>query len=187
MLSELHRRNIPFNRLVSLNLHFADILYDCRKTVKNSDSIIFANWTASEKKRLGIGSLYSKYFADETYNAHRAMDDVVAMERLFINTPLVSLLSSLTIWNMHKVTQEWNSKVQRNNRIQQLAIEFKQNTSKSMAQRLESLGLSYEYLKEQYESTSSPDAFVKWLRSVGIKHKAWHEKICTHFKKKVCT
>ena len=115
------------------------------------------------------------------------MDDVVAMERLFINTPLVSLLSSLTIWNMHKVTQEWNSKVQRNNRIQQLVIGFKQDTSKSMAQRLESLGLSYEYLKEQYESTSSPDAFVKWLRSVGIKHKAWHEKICTHFKKKVCT
>ena len=49
LLSELHRRNIPFNRLVSLNLHFADTLYDCRKTVKNSDSIIFANWTASEK------------------------------------------------------------------------------------------------------------------------------------------
>ena len=28
LLSELHRRNIPFNRLVSLNLHFADTLYD---------------------------------------------------------------------------------------------------------------------------------------------------------------
>ena len=184
LLSELHRRNIPFNRLVSLNLHFADTFYDCKKTVKNSDSIIFANWSASEKKRLGIGSLYSKYFADETYNAYRAMDDVVAMERLFTNTPLVSLLSSLTIWNMHKVIQEWNSKVQRNNRIQQLVIGFKQDTSKSMAQRLESLGLSYEYLKVQYESTSSQDAFIKWLQSIGVKHKAWHEKICTHFKNK---
>ena len=49
LLSELHRRNIPFNRLVSLNLHFADTFYDCKKTVKNSDSIIFANWSASEK------------------------------------------------------------------------------------------------------------------------------------------
>ena len=137
-----------------------------------------------KKKRLGIGSLYSKYFADETYNAHRAMDDVVAMKRLFTNTLLVSLLSSLTIWNVHKVMQEWNSKVQRNNRIQQLVIGFKQDTSKSMAQRLKSLGLSYEYLKVQYESTSSQDAFIKWLQSIGVKHKAWHKKICTHFKNK---
>lgn len=135
------------------------------------------------KKRLGIGNLYSKYFVDETYNAHRALDDVVAMERLFTNTPLVSLLSSLTIWNMQKLIQEWNGKVQKNNRIQQLVIGFKQDTSKSMAKRLELLGLSYDYLKVQYESTSSPDAFVKWLRSVGVKHKAWHGKICTHFNK----
>ena len=106
------------------------------------------------------------------------MDDVVAMERFFTNTPLVSLLSSLTIWNMHKVIQEWNSKVQRNNRIQQLVIGFKQDTSKSMAQRLESLGLSYEYLKVQYESTSSQDAFVKWLRSIGVRHKAWYVCVC---------
>lgn len=183
LLSELHRRNIPFNRLASLNLHFADTLYDCKKHVKNSNSVIFETWTASEKKRLGIGNLYSKYFVDETYNAHRAMDDVVAMERLFINTPLVSLLSSLTVWNVQKLIQEWNNKVQRNNRIQQLVIGFKQDTTKSMAKRLELLGLTYEYLKVQYDSMSSLDAFIKWLCSVGVKHKAWHEKICTHFKK----
>ena len=40
----------------------------------------------------------------------------------------------------------------------------------------ELLGLSYEYLKMQYKSTSSPDEFIKWLRSVGVKHKAWHKK-----------
>ena len=84
------------------------------------------------------------------------MDDVVAMERLFVRTPLVSLLSSLTIWNMHKVVQEWNSKVQKNNRIQQLVIGFKQDISHSMAKRLELAGLSYEYLKVQYESMSYP-------------------------------
>ena len=177
LLSELHKRN----RLVSLNLHFADTLYDCKKHVKNNNSI-FANWTALEKKRLSIGNLYSKHFADETYNAHRAVDDVVAMERLFTSTPLVSLLSTLTIWNMQKLIQEWNYKVQKNNRIQQLVIGFKQDTTKSMAKRLEMLGLSYDYLKAQYES--SPESFVKWLCSVGIKYKAWHKKICTHFKKK---
>ena len=75
------------------------------------------------------------YFADETYNVHRAMDDVVAMERLFTSTPLVSLLSSLTIWSMQKLIQEWNIKVQKNKRIQQLVLGFKQDTTKPMAQR----------------------------------------------------
>ena len=60
-------------------------------------------------------------------------------------------------------------------------IGFKQDTSKSMAQRLEILGLSYAYLVEQYESAKSPEDFVKWLKSVGIKYKAWHEKIFTHY------
>ena len=86
---------------------------------------------------------------------------------------------------MQKLIQEWNNKVQRNNRIQQLVIGFKQDTTKSMAKRLELLGLTYEYLKVQYDSMSSLDAFIKWLCSVGVKHKAWHEKICTHFKKVV--
>ena len=61
LLSELHRRNISFNRLASINLHFADTYYDCKKQVKCNNAI-FANWTATEKKRLGIGNLYKKYF-----------------------------------------------------------------------------------------------------------------------------
>ena len=56
LLSELHRHNIPINRLASINLHFADTYYDCKKQVKRNNAI-FANWTATEKKRLGIGNL----------------------------------------------------------------------------------------------------------------------------------
>ena len=72
---------MPFDRLAAL--HFADTLYDCKKHAKDSNSMIFAHWDASEK-RLGIGTLYCKHFADETYNAHKALDDVVAMERLLL-------------------------------------------------------------------------------------------------------
>ena len=43
------------------------------------------------------------------------------------------------------------------------------------------LGLSYAYLAKQYESAKFSEDFVKWLKSVGVKYKAWHEKICTHF------
>ena len=48
LLSELHRRNIPFDRLAAL--HFADTLYDCKKHAKDSNSTIFTHWDASEKK-----------------------------------------------------------------------------------------------------------------------------------------
>ena len=47
LLSELHRRNIPFNRLAFINLHFADTYYDCK-----CNNAIFANWTATEKNVL---------------------------------------------------------------------------------------------------------------------------------------
>ena len=66
--------------------------------------------TMHQKERLGIGNLYSKHFANETYNAHRALDDVVAIERLLLRHLFVSLLSSLTIWSMKRLIQEWNSK-----------------------------------------------------------------------------
>ena len=46
LLSEL--QYIPFNRLASINLHFADTYYDCKKQVK-CNNVIFANWTATEK------------------------------------------------------------------------------------------------------------------------------------------
>ena len=93
------------------------------------------------------------------------------------------MLSSLTMWNFPQLLQAWHDKINKNNRIQQIVLGFKQDTSKRMAQRLEILGLSYAYLGEQYESAKSPEEFVQWLKSVGVKYKAWHEKICTHFKK----
>ena len=72
------------------------------------------------------------------------------MEKLFTKTPLVLLLSSLTIWNTQRLIQEWNSKVQRNHRIQLVIRQFQLNTTKSMAKRLELLGLTYDYLKMEY-------------------------------------
>ena len=83
---------------------------------------------------------------------------------------------------MQRLIQEWNSKVQRNDRIQLFVRQFRLDTTKSMENRLELLGLTYDYLKMQYESTS-PESFVKWLSFIGVKYKVWHEKICIHFKK----
>ena len=72
---------------------------------------------------------------------------------------------------MQRLIQEWNGKVQRKNRIQLLVRQFRLNTTKSMAKGLELLELTYDYLKMQYESTS-PESFIKWLSSTGVKHKS---------------
>ena len=50
LLSELHRQNIPFNRLGSINLHFADTFMTEKKA--KCYSAIFANWTTTEKNVL---------------------------------------------------------------------------------------------------------------------------------------
>ena len=52
LLLELHRRNIPIERLASL--HFADTFYDCKKHAKDNNSTIFAHWDASEKRDIII-------------------------------------------------------------------------------------------------------------------------------------
>ena len=72
---------------------------------------------------------------------------------------------------MQRLIQEWNSKVQRKNRIQLLVRQFTLDTTKSMAKRLELLGLTYDYLKMQYVSTS-PESFIKWFSSAGVKYKS---------------
>ena len=55
------------------------------------------------------------------------MDDVVAMERLFIIGIVV------VFFNYMEYAKTYAGKVQRINRIQQLVIGFKQDTTKSMA------------------------------------------------------
>ena len=87
LIAELHQRNIPTNRLKSIKLHFADPYFDCKCEVKSNNSL-FSEWTAIEKRRLGISNIFTKYFPHECYNAHRALGDVDAMVKLFTATPL---------------------------------------------------------------------------------------------------
>ena len=90
-------------------------------------------------------------------------------KKLFTSTALVSVLSSLTIWNFQQLFLAWNDKISKNNKVQQIVIRFKQVTTKRMAQRLEMLGLSYVYLKKQCESAKSTEEFIKWLKSGSLK------------------
>ena len=181
LFAELHRRKIPINRLKSIKLHFADTYFDCKREVK-SDNPLFSGWTAVEKRSLEISSLFTKYFFDESYNAHRALGDVDAMVKLFTKTPLASLLSSMTIRNVQQMSNVWYENMQVYNRVQKLVLQFKQDTTKRMAERLDELGLTYTYIKEQYEALTCEE-FGQWLHSIGISRKKWVCKITDHLRK----
>jgi len=182
LLAELHRRRILFNRLRSINLHFADTYFECKRLVKDNFEQ-FVNWTPSEKRCLGIPKLYAKLFPDSAYNAHRALEDVGAMEQIFTSSSLARVLSELTIRGVEKLAQTWTLQVQTFKRVSKLLLKFGQAATKCMAKRLDEHGLSYEHMLEQYKLARSNDEYKQWLQSVGIKRKAWHGKIVEHFKK----
>ena len=166
LLAELNRRKIPTNRLKSVKLHFADPYFDCKHEVK-ANNLLFRNWTTAEKRRLGIGNLYAKYFPGESYDAHRAIGDVDAMIKLFTRTPLASILSNITVRNVQHMSNVWYKNMQVYNRVQNLVLQFKQDTTKRMAVRLDELGLTYGYIKEQYGALTCEE-FGQWLHAVGI-------------------
>ena len=182
LLAELHRRGILFNRLHSINLHFADTYFDCKRLVKNNFAS-FVSWTSREKKRLGVTNLYMKLFPGSTYNAHRALEDVCAMEKIFTGSSLASILSELTIRGVDMLAKTCTLQVQTFKRVSKLLLMFRQAATKCMAKRLDERGLSYKHMLEQYKSVKSNDEYVQWLRSIGITRKAWHSKIVEHFKK----
>ena len=102
-LTELHRRGIFFNRLHSINLHFADTY----KRLVNNNFASFVSWTSCKKKRLGVTNLYMKLFPGSTYNAYRALEDVCAMEKIFTGSSLASILSELTIRGLDVLAKTW--------------------------------------------------------------------------------
>ena len=147
-----------------------------------SSCTVFSSWTALEKRRLGIGNLYAKYFPGESYDAHRAIGDIDAMIKLFTRTPLASVLSNMTVRNVQQMSNIWYENMQVYNRVQSLVLYFKQDTTKRMAERLDELGLTYAYIKEQYEALTC-EKFGQWLHSFGISRKNWVCKITDHFKR----
>ena len=148
MLAELHRRNILFNRLHSINLHFADTIFECKRLTKNNFAV-FTNWTPHERKCLGLTNLYVKLFPDSTYNAHRALEDVCAMEQIFTTSSLASVLSELTIWGVEMPPKTWTAQVQTFRRVSKLLLMFKLAATKRTAEHLYEHGLSYEHLLGQ--------------------------------------
>ena len=67
-----------------------------------------------------------------------------------------------------------------------LVLQFKQDTTKRMAVRLDELGLTYGYIKEQYGALTREE-FGQLLHVVGLSQKKWVCKITDHLRDQVKT
>ena len=76
----------------------------------------------------------------------------------------------------------WYENMQVYNRVQNLVLQFKQDTTKRMVGRLDELGLTYTYIKEQYEALTCEE-FGQWLHSIDISRIKWVCKITDHLRK----
>lgn len=118
-----------------LNLSFADTLYDARRLVKEEHSI-FSGWVGQEKKKLELENLFHKCFPGETYNAHRALEDVCAMKRIFSSDLLYPLLSNPTIQSKSNMVAYWQMLHHERIVSQQFIIHFGTACTKTMAKHL---------------------------------------------------
>ena len=126
-------------------------------------------------------SSYNAIFPGSIYNAHRALEDVCAMEQIFTSSSLATVLSELTIRGVEMLAKTWTMQVQIFKRVSKLLLLLKQAATKCMAKRLDERGLSYEHMLGQYKIIKSNDEYIQWLKPIGITRKAWHNKIVERF------
>ena len=94
---------------------------------------MFCKLDSSEKRRLGVTNLYMMLFPGSTYNAHRVLEDVCAMEQIFTASSLAGILSELTIRGVDKLARTWTLQVQTFKRVSKLLLMFKQAATKYIA------------------------------------------------------
>ena len=115
--------------------------------------------------------------------AHRALEDVKAMERIFSSTALSPLLTQLTIRSREQIVAQWHLKHQELSTVQKYVVCFGRICTKAIAKRLGELDLPYDMLKSAFEDNmDDSQAFHECLRKAGITRKGWRDKIWTHFR-----
>ena len=118
---------------------------------------------------------------DVSVVAHRAMEDVKAMKRVFTTETLKPILSQLTIHHSSKILARWQQKRKEWIGAQQFVVHFGKDCSKTMALRLNERNITYQGLESMFDSCDSHESFDDLLKQAGINRKAWRGKIWQYF------
>ena len=116
------------------------------------------------------------------YPAHRAMEDVRAMKRIFCSNLLHPVLSNLSIRSKSDIVGHWQTLHHERVTSQQFIIHLGSSCTKTMAKRLNESNITIDVLKSVFEQNCDDrQAFNNELQMAGVKRKGWRDKIWNHF------
>ena len=110
--------------------------------------------------------------------AHRALPDILAMEKVFTHPSLVSCLSKLPTRSPKKQMTAWIEQKRLFQRITALVKSLgKPSITKTQAKRLDTLGLGYEDLSKLRCTHKDKEVFMQALKDKGVNSKPLREKL----------
>ena len=114
--------------------------------------------------------------------AHRAMEDVRAMKKIFCCNLLHPVLSNLSIRSKSDIVGHWRTLHHERATSQQFIIHLGSSCTKTMAKCLNEHNITIEMLKSVFEQNCDDrQAFNNELQIAGVKRKGWRDKIWNHF------
>ena len=110
--------------------------------------------------------------------AHRALPDVLALERVFTHSSLAGSLANLSVRTPQVQLSLW---INQRNRFRRAGALIKSLGSPSLtsnqAKKLDSLGLSYTELLKLRQDSGSTEVFLATLKDKGVRSKPLREKL----------
>ena len=170
--------------------------------MRQEQHTLFTGWTEQEQKRLGLENIFKRCFPDQTYEgtkititlsaevihtintAHRALEDVKAMNQIFQNDSFSTVLKHLTYRSIAQIFSEWEAKRFDYIAAQKAVAEYGRGTTKAMANCLVQLQLTSDKIEAMFSSSLSVSSFDDNLKKAGVKMKSWRTKLWNHFSKK---
>ena len=155
---------------------------------KDGDKILRGKSLGLEKLHRSIvgtdveGRLNKLYIIIEIYisiaGAHRALPDVLAMERVLTHPSLVRCLPNLDIRSPAKQMRLWIQQKRVHTRITALVKALgTPSVTAAQARRLDNLGLGIQELLKLHKDIDNPEEFLTRLKERGVNSKILREKL----------
>lgn len=110
--------------------------------------------------------------------AHRALPDVLAMERVFAHPSLVACMSHIPIMSPKQQMSLWTKQKRKFNRTTALIRSLgKPSITSAQANRLHVLGFTYQSLLKLRSECKGTEVFLKILKDKGVNSKVVRDKL----------
>ena len=91
------------------------------------------------------------------FTAHRAMEDVRAMKKVFTSVTFTPILANLTLQTKESIEEAWSEKRKDRSISQQYIAKMGKRCSEKLAICLHEKGVSYDRLHEAFQSCNSTE------------------------------